>query len=71
MTTLTFFIIMFAALLHASWNALVKGGSDKRLQMTAIALGQFQSCLLLTFQTPYKSFYKRLYFPVCGCLVFK
>ncbi len=56
MTTLTFFIIMFAALLHASWNALVKGGSDKRLQMTAIALGQFQSCLLLTFQTPLYEF---------------
>ena len=39
MTTLTFLIIMLAAILHASWNALVKGGSDKRLQMTAIALG--------------------------------
>ena len=71
MTTLTFFIIMFAALLHASWNALVKGGSDKGLQMTAIAPGQFQSCLLLTFQTPYMSFYKRLYFPVCVCLLFR
>ena len=52
MTTLTFFIIMFAALLHASWNALVKGGSDKRLQMTAIALGHLPFAPIAIYFAP-------------------
>lgn len=29
MTLTVFFILLFAALLHASWNAIVKAGSDK------------------------------------------
>ena len=37
---LTVFIaVITAALLHATWNAVVKGGSDKLLGMTAIVLG--------------------------------
>jgi drug/metabolite transporter (DMT)-like permease len=35
-----FAVVLFAALLHASWNALVKGGSDKAAAMTAVILGQ-------------------------------
>ncbi len=30
---------MLAAVLHASWNALVKSGSDKHMSMTAVVLG--------------------------------
>ena len=52
MTTLTFFIIMFAALLHASWNAVVKAGSDKRLQMTAIALGHLPFAPIAIYFAP-------------------
>ena len=52
MTTATFLIIMFAAILHASWNALVKGGSDKRLQMTAIALGHLPFAPLAIYWSP-------------------
>ena len=29
MTLTVFFILLFAALLHATWNAIVKAGSDK------------------------------------------
>ena len=52
MTTETFLIIIFAAILHASWNALVKSGSDKRLQMTAIALGHLPFAPLAIYWSP-------------------
>ena len=35
-----FAIVLFAALLHALWNALVKGGGDKTLAMAAVVIGQ-------------------------------
>ena len=34
-----FAIVLFAALLHASWNALVKGAADKAVMLGMIALG--------------------------------
>jgi drug/metabolite transporter (DMT)-like permease len=34
-----FFAVIGAALLHAVWNALVKGGSDKVMSMGAVVLG--------------------------------
>lgn len=34
-----FLAVIGAALLHASWNALVKGGDDKRANMGAVVLG--------------------------------
>ena len=40
MTTTVFLAVLFAALLHASWNALVKGGADKDVSMTAVVVGQ-------------------------------
>ncbi|WP_281858746.1 DMT family transporter [Litoreibacter halocynthiae] len=39
MTSLVFFAVLTAALLHAAWNALVKSGSDKRLNMAAVVIG--------------------------------
>lgn len=39
MSTTVFLAVMGAALLHAGWNALVKGGADKRLNMAAVVLG--------------------------------
>jgi drug/metabolite transporter (DMT)-like permease len=35
-----FAAVILAALLHASWNALVKGGRDKHLAMAAVVMGQ-------------------------------
>ena len=39
MSTTVFIAVIAAALLHATWNALVKGGSDKTLGMSAIIIG--------------------------------
>ena len=39
MSTIVFIAVIAAALLHAAWNALVKGGQDKHLAMTAVVLG--------------------------------
>jgi len=39
MSTGVFFAVLGAALLHATWNAAVKGGPDKRLGMGAVVCG--------------------------------
>lgn len=38
-TTLVFVAVLFAAMLHAMWNAIVKGGLDKRTGIAAVVLG--------------------------------
>lgn len=46
-----FLVVLLAALLHATWNALVKGGTDKLLNMTAIVLGHVPiglACILFS-----------------------
>ena len=37
-------IVLFAALLHASWNALLKGGSDRLWSMTIMGLATSVAC---------------------------
>lgn len=39
MTTSTLLVVLFAAMLHATWNALVKAGPDKRLSATLVTAG--------------------------------
>jgi len=39
MTTLAFVAVICAAILHATWNALVKGSTDKTASMGAVVLG--------------------------------
>ncbi len=39
MDATVFFAVIFAAFLHASWNAVVKSSADKYLSMTAVVLG--------------------------------
>src|ERR1700716_3404270 len=39
-------IVLFAAALHATWNALVKGAPDKLISMTAVVLGHVPFALL-------------------------
>jgi drug/metabolite transporter (DMT)-like permease len=41
-----FLVVILAAGLHATWNALVKGGKDKHLGMTAIVIGHVPFALL-------------------------
>lgn len=40
MTAGVFFLVLLAALLHATWNVLVKGGGDKLAGVTAVVIGQ-------------------------------
>ena len=50
MDTLVFLAVMGAAVLHALWNALVKGGADKYVAMAAVVLGHAPLALIiLTF----------------------
>ena len=39
MSPMVMIIVLFAALMHASWNFLVKGAGDKHLSMSAVVLG--------------------------------
>lgn len=52
MTTSTFLIVLCAAALHASWNAAVKGGADKRLQMAAVTIGHMPFAALALIWAP-------------------
>ena len=47
MSLTVFLAVMGAALMHAVWNALVKGGADKLMNMTAIVLGHIPIVLVL------------------------
>lgn len=51
MSLTIFLAVVTAALLHATWNALVKGGRDKALNMTAVVLGHAPfglACIVLS-----------------------
>ncbi|WP_226780138.1 DMT family transporter [Oceaniglobus trochenteri] len=52
MTLLVFCAVLLAALLHASWNALLKGGADKRLSMCAITVGAVPLATLALLLSP-------------------
>ncbi|OSQ38867.1 EamA family transporter [Thalassospira mesophila] len=47
MTTTVFLAVIGAAVMHAIWNALIKGGNDKMLNMTAVIFGHLPLLLLL------------------------
>lgn len=50
MSGTVFAVVLLAALLHATWNALVKGGADKGAGMAAVVIGQgVAGALLLPF----------------------
>ena len=51
-----FFAIIFAALLHAIWNAMVKKGDDKYISLTAVVLGHVPISIIVIFFTPTVSF---------------
>ncbi|MGX9355410.1 EamA family transporter [Roseobacteraceae bacterium S113] len=46
MSGIVFIAVIGAALLHAAWNALVKGGADKTLSMGAVIIGHAPVALL-------------------------
>lgn len=45
MSTPVFLAVILAALLHATWNAVVKGGADKHVSMTAVVIGHLPFAL--------------------------
>lgn len=47
MSSIVFLVVIGAALLHATWNALVKGSSDKTLSMGAVVIGHMPIALVL------------------------
>ena len=54
MTTGVFLAVLLAALLHATWNAFVKGGEDKHRAMFAVVMGHvpFSLAALAIFDLP-------------------
>lgn len=53
MTGFVFLVVILAAILHAGWNALVKGGTDKTVSMTAVVIGQgICGLILIPFAMP-------------------
>jgi len=55
METLAFGLVMMAAILHASWNALVKVAGDRLIVLTAVSLGQGTLGLILISFVPFPS----------------
>lgn len=52
MTATVFFAVLGAALLHAAWNALVKGGADKLMSMGAVVLGHIPFAVIALLFAP-------------------
>lgn len=52
MSGMVFFAVVCAAVLHAFWNALVKGGSDKTLNLGAVIIGHLPFAVLCLPFTP-------------------
>ncbi|SLN32336.1 DMT family transporter [Roseisalinus antarcticus] len=52
MSTGVFLAVLGAAFLHASWNALIKGGRDKTLGMGALVLGHAPFALAILLVVP-------------------
>ncbi len=52
MTSTVFALVLLAAFLHAAWNAMVKGGLDKRVTMAAVMLGHVPPAALALLIVP-------------------
>lgn len=52
MSPTVFIAVIGAALLHAAWNALIKGGADKRVAMGAVVIGHFPLALVALWYAP-------------------
>jgi len=52
MTATVFIAVIGAAALHAAWNALVKGGADKLMSLTAVILGHVPFALVAIAVSP-------------------
>jgi drug/metabolite transporter (DMT)-like permease len=51
-TGTVFLAVLLAAFLHAAWNAMVKGGADKRVTMAAVMLGHLPPAAVALMVVP-------------------
>jgi drug/metabolite transporter (DMT)-like permease len=68
MSLTVMFVVLFAALLHASWNFLVKQNSDKHISMSAVVLGHAPFAFLALFFVPLPNM-ESLYYIIFGALL--
>lgn len=61
MTLSVFCILLFAALLHASWNAIVKAGNDKLYAAIGVSGSAAVMALILLPFSPQYPFFSGLY----------
>jgi len=61
-------IVLFAAILHASWNFLIKQKEDKHISMTAVVLGHIPLALVALIFSPFPKF-KSLPYIIIGALL--
>ncbi|PZX16202.1 EamA-like transporter family protein [Palleronia aestuarii] len=52
MSTSVFLAVLLAAALHATWNAVVKGGADKHFSMAAVMLGHLPFAFVIAPLAP-------------------
>ncbi|HWY66567.1 MAG TPA: DMT family transporter [Rhizomicrobium sp.] len=52
MTSTIVLLVLFAALLHATWNAVLKGGADRLWSMNVMGLASALACAVLLPFTP-------------------
>ena len=55
MSLAVFFAVLFAAFLHASWNALIKTGTNKQTSMMVMSVGQSLIGLVIALFRPFPS----------------
>ena len=52
MDIVVFTSVIFAAFLHAAWNAMVKNHKDKYVSISAIVLGHVPASIIVIFFVP-------------------
>jgi hypothetical protein len=67
MTVTVFCILLFAALLHASWNAIVKAGSDKLYSAICVSGSAALIALVMLPFSPQPSLASVPYLAVSAC----
>ncbi|MDC0109309.1 peptide ABC transporter permease, partial [Amylibacter sp.] len=73
MSISVFIAVLFAAILHASWNAIIKFGNDKLQGMVLLSLahGIIGFCLVIFFPLPMANAWPWLIASVCFHLWYK
>lgn len=68
MSTPIIFLTLFAALLHACWNALLRGGADRLWSMTIMCMAIALSCAVFALFLPFPAVASVTYVVLSGVL---